>query len=114
VIWPKGVVAPVIIASEIDVLPAEWREMHQVVGLRPHALARQVIDRSQQEHGIPQNAGDHDEIQAARTIALVFMGSVADFAETIEEHRAVARASINAWPIRAYSRTLSLMTFPLR
>src|SRR5215471_4972328 len=87
-IWPKGVVGPVIVAGEIDVLPAEWREMRQVVGLRRHALAPQVIDRALQVHGIPQNDGGHDEIQATRTIALVFIGSVADFAETIEEHRA--------------------------
>ena len=87
-IWPKRVVGPMIVAGEIDVLPAEWREMHQVMGLRRHAVAPQVIDRALQVHGIPQNDGGHDEIQATRTIALVFIGSVADFAEAIEEHRA--------------------------
>ena len=30
-IWPKRVLGPVIVPGEIDVLPAEWREMHQVV-----------------------------------------------------------------------------------
>jgi MreB/Mbl protein len=42
-IWPKRIVGPVIVASEIDVLPAEWREMHQVVGLRRHALASNTL-----------------------------------------------------------------------
>jgi hypothetical protein len=62
------------------------------VGLRRHAVAPQVIDRALQVHGIPQNDGGHDGIQATRTIALVFIGSVADFAEAIEDRaRGVTR-----------------------
>jgi len=91
----ERVVGPVIVAGEIDVLPAEWREMHQVVGLRRHALAPQVIDRALQVHGIPQNDGGHDEIQATRTVALVFIGSVADFAETIERKPTTAAQRID-------------------
>jgi hypothetical protein len=37
---------PVIIASEVDVLPAEWRQMRQIAGRWFIALAVQVIDRA--------------------------------------------------------------------
>ena len=55
------------------------------------------IDRALQVHGIPQNDGGHDEIQATRTIALVFIGSAADFAEAIEEHPAAQRVVLLAF-----------------
>lgn len=58
-VWPKRVAGPVIVASKIDVLPAERREMRQVVGLRRHAVAAQVIDLTLQVHGIPQDDGGH-------------------------------------------------------
>ena len=70
-IWPKRVPGPLIIASEIDVLPAEWREMHQVGGCGVTRWLRKLIDRALQVHGIPQSDGGHEKIQAARTIALV-------------------------------------------
>ena len=38
-----------------------------------------LIDRALQVHGIPQNDGGYDEIQATGTIALVFIGSFTEF-----------------------------------
>jgi hypothetical protein len=55
------------------------------------ALLSQVIDRPLKVHSVPKNDGGHDQIQPARAVALVLIGTVADFTESIEEHRSAKR-----------------------
>jgi hypothetical protein len=38
-------------------------------------------------HGIPERDGGDHEVQAAGTVALVFIGAIADLTETVKEHR---------------------------
>src|ERR1035437_1554243 len=44
---------PVVVSSQIDVLPAEGRQVGKVSGLRMVSLLAQVIDRALQVNGVP-------------------------------------------------------------
>lgn len=44
-----------------------------------------------QIHRIPQDDRRHDQIQTTGTITLIFIAAIANFTETIEEHRSRQR-----------------------
>jgi len=62
-IWTEsGRCVPVVISGEIDVLPAEWRQMSQITGCRMVPLITQVIDGALQVGRIPQNDGCDEQV----------------------------------------------------
>jgi len=81
----------VVVAGQIDVFPAQWRQMGQIARFRMVPLPLNVIDGSLQVRRVPQNYGGHDQIQPARAVTLVLVGTVADFTESVEEHRSAKR-----------------------
>ena len=61
---------PEIIAGEIDVLPADGREVGEQ-RIRDHFACRaQVIERTAEIHGVPERDSGGDEGEPARTILL--------------------------------------------
>ena len=65
--------------------------MSEVSGFRTVSLLAQVINRALQVNGVPQNDCGDEQVQAAGAMALVFIGPVADLAETIEEYGTAKR-----------------------
>jgi hypothetical protein len=71
--------------------------MSEVNGFRTVSLFAQVVDRALQVNGVPQNDCGDEQVQAAGAMALVFIGPVADLAETIEEYGTAKRILLLAF-----------------
>ena len=94
---------PDVVAGEIDVLPAERRQMGEKVIGNVLGLA-QGGDRAVQITGVPQGDGRDEKVEAGSAVLLVFVGAVADFAETMNEdgaRQAVARFALVELAARA-------------
>ena len=92
--WLRG--APDIIAGEIDVLPAERREMGEKVIGNVLGLA-QGGDGAFEIPCVPQDDRGDEKVEAGGAVLLVFVGAVADFAEPMNEDgagQAVARLAL--------------------
>ena len=79
-------VGPDVIAGEVHVLPAERREVgQQVIG---HVLSlAHYGDGALEISGVPQDDGRHDQVEAGGVVLLVLVGTVADLAQAVDEHR---------------------------
>ena len=80
-----------VVACQIDVFPAQGRQMGQIAGCRIIFLPFKMIDSALQIRRITKNDGGHDQIQPARAVTLILIGAVADFTEPVEEHRSAKR-----------------------
>ena len=80
-----------VVSGQIDVFPAERRQMRKVNRCRMAPLLAYVIDGALQVHGVPQNDCGNEQVQAAGTMKLVFIGTVPNLAKSIEENRAAER-----------------------
>ena len=91
-VWPEGRRRiPLVVARQVDVLPAQRRQMGKISGRRMVPLLSKVIDSPLQIGRVPQNDGGDEQIQTARAVALILIRAVADFAESVEEHGAAKR-----------------------
>lgn len=90
-----------VVSSQIDVLPAERRQVGEVSGFRLVSLLAQVIDHALQVNSVPQNDCGDEQVQAAGAMPLVFIQPVADLAETIEEYSTAKRILLLAF-VEAY------------
>ncbi len=70
-----------VVSGQIDVFPAERRQMRKVNRCRRVPLLAYVIDGALQVHGVPQNDCGDEQVQAAGTMKLVFIGTVANLAK---------------------------------
>ena len=78
---------PDVIAGEVHMLPAERRQMGQkmighILGLAQGGDGRLQISR------VPEDDGGDKQVEAGGAVLLVLVGSVADFAEPMDEDRA--------------------------
>ena len=92
-VWAKvGVGAPEVIAREVDMLPAERREVDEQRIRHRVATAMQGVQCAAEINGVPQGDGGRDQGQAAGTVLLGLGRAVAQAAEPMEAH-GTARAS---------------------
>jgi len=77
---------PEIIAAQVDVLPAQRRHVRQQIFVNVLSRIPQCLDCSFRVDRVPQHDGGHNEVKAARTIALVLEAPVADLPESVQEH----------------------------
>ena len=69
--WPKLAWSegrrriPFVVARQVDVLPAQRRQMGKISGRRMVPLLSQVIDRPLQIGRVPQNDGGDEQIRTA-------------------------------------------------
>src|SRR4051812_8069521 len=90
-VWAKvGVGAPEVIAREVDMLPAERREVDEQRIRHRVATAMQGVQCAPEITGVPQGDGGRDQGQAAGTVLLGLGRAVARAAEPMEH---TARAS---------------------
>lgn len=82
------VLPPDVVAGQVDVLPAQRREMWQQSLVDVLARVPQPLDGPLQVDGVPQDDRRHHQVEAARTVALVLETAVADFTEPVQEHGA--------------------------
>ncbi len=77
---------PDIVSSQVHVLPAKRREMGE-------QMIRHILDLAQGGDSplkipcVPEDDRGDNEVQAGGPVLLVFIGSVADFAEPMDEDR---------------------------
>ena len=75
--WPKLVWLegrrhiPLVVACQVDVLPAQRRQMGKISGDRMVPLLLQVIDSPLQIGRVPQNDGGDEQIQTIRRWAIL-------------------------------------------
>src|SRR5215210_1904018 len=81
-----GVGAPEVIAGEVDVLPAERREVGEQGIWHRLAAAAQGILRATEIDGVPQGDGGRDQGQAAGTVLLGLGRAVTKAAKPMEAH----------------------------
>jgi hypothetical protein len=66
-VWPEGRRRiPLVVARQVDVLPAQRRQMGKISGCRMVPLLSQVIDSPLQIGPVPQNDGSDGQIQTVR------------------------------------------------
>jgi len=87
---------PDVVAGEVDVLPAQRREMRQEM-LGDIFRLTQGRDRSFEVSGVPQDDRGDDEVQAGSAVLLVLVSAVADFAEPMNEDG--ARQTVAGFPL---------------
>ena len=75
---------PDIVTGQVDVLPAERREMRQQVIGDIFRLA-QGGDGTFEVSCVPQNDRGDDEVQPGSAVLLVLVGAIADFAEPMDK-----------------------------
>ena len=75
---------PEIIAGEIDVLPADGREVGKQRVRDDFAAATQVVERTAEIYGVPERDGGGDEREPTCTILLRLGGTIAKPAEAME------------------------------
>lgn len=68
-------------------LREQWREMLNQAFVFEQALLPQRVRCSLQVDRIPKHDSSGDQVEAARTVALLFETAVADLAKTMEENR---------------------------
>src|SRR3954454_13404751 len=78
--------APQVITGEVDVLPAERREMGEQRIRHRLATTMQGVLRTAEIDGVPQGDGGRDQGQATGTVLLGLSGAVARAAEQMEAH----------------------------
>lgn len=66
--------------------PAERREVLEEVGIDARVLFLEGVDDSFEVHGAPKDDDRGEKGQPASPGAMLFVGTVADFAESVEEH----------------------------
>ena len=81
-----GAAAPQVIAGQIDVLPAERRQVLQQGVIDGMAVATHRVRCTLQINRIPQNDGRRHQVEAAGPVALLLKTAVANFAQAVEEH----------------------------
>ena len=87
---------PDVIAGEIDVLPAERRQVEEKVIGNILRLA-QSSNRAIKVAGVPQGDGRDQKVEAGSAVLLVLVGAVANFPEPMNEdgaRQAVARLAL--------------------
>ena len=79
------VLLPDIVAGQIDVLPAKGKKTRQkrIVHIPP--VFAQCLNRPLHINRIPKDNGADDEIESARTVALILVTAVAEFTEPVQE-----------------------------
>src|SRR3974390_2316629 len=84
---------PDVVAGEVDVLPAEWRQVGE-------KLIGNVLDLAEGGNstfkiaGVPEDDRGDEEVQTGRTMLLILVCAVPDFTKPVDEDRpsqAVAR-----------------------
>jgi hypothetical protein len=71
------------------------------------AVGTQLVDGAPEIDGVPEDDGRNGEIEAGSPVSLIFESSVADFSETMKEHRPrerVARLALVEAGVRAPSQ----------
>src|SRR3954453_12263065 len=81
-----GVGAPEVIAGEVDVLPAERREVSEQRIWHRLATTMQGVQRAVEIDGVPQGDGSRDQGQAAGTVLLGLGRAVTKAAKPMEAH----------------------------
>ena len=85
------VLPPDVIAGQVDVLPAQRREVWQQRPRRRPARVPQRLHRALQIDRVPEHDGGDHQVQAAGAVALVLEAPVAQLAQPVEEHRPCQR-----------------------
>src|SRR3954469_19508771 len=88
-----GVGAPEVIAGEVDVLPAERREVSEQRIRHRLATTIQGVQRAAEIDGVPQGDGSRDQGQAAGAVLLGLSRAVTKAAEPMEAQRAGERVA---------------------
>ncbi len=73
-----------VVAGEVDVLPAEWCKMGQQGVWHRLAAAAHGVERVIEINGVPQCYGGCDQGETARAVLLRFDGPIAQLAEAVE------------------------------
>jgi len=81
-----GAAAPEVIAGQIDVLPAQRRQVLQQRLIDGMAVTAQRMRRTLQVDRVPQHNGRRHQVKAAGPVALLLKAAVTDFAQPVEEH----------------------------
>ena len=85
--------SPDVIAGQADMLPPERGDVGQKFVGNGRALSAQLPNRPVEIDRVPVNDGGGDETETRSTEALVFEGTISDFALTMEEHRPPERVA---------------------
>ena len=67
-------------------LPSQWRQVREVSRSGFNPLLSQVVHGALQVDGVPQDDGGDQQIETTCSIALILIGTIADFPESVEEH----------------------------
>ena len=78
---------PNIVAIEGDVLPAERGDVGEQLIADDLAAGTQLVNGAPEIDGVPEDDGRNGQIEAGSPVSLIFESSVADFSETMKEHR---------------------------
>ena len=101
---------PNVITIEGDVLPAERSHMGKRIVADNLTLGAQLGKSAPEIDGVPEDDSRDGEIEARGPVSLIFEGAVADFAETVKEHRPgerVARLALVEPGIRSPAQSRS-------
>lgn len=66
--------------------PSQWRQVREIRWPGFNPSLSQVVHGALQIDGVPQDDGGNQQIEAAGSIALILIGTIADFPESVEEH----------------------------
>jgi hypothetical protein len=88
-----GAATPEVIAGQVDVLPAQRRQVLQQAAIDGLAVATQGVRRPLQTDRVPQHDSRRHQVEAAGPVALLLETAVADFAQPVEEHGAGQRVA---------------------
>ena len=84
---------PLVVAGEVDVLPAERGEVLEQLRIEGLPVSSGDLDRPLYVHGVPERDCGRDESQPACAIASLLEAPIPDFAETAEENGSGERVS---------------------
>jgi hypothetical protein len=84
---------PDVVAIEANVLPAERGNVGEQLIRQRLALGAKLCNGTAEVDGVPKDDGGDREVEARGTVALIFEGTVPDFAVTMEKQGAGERVS---------------------
>ena len=85
----EGLCGPNVITIEGDMLPAERIDMGKQIVADNLTVGAQFGNSAPEINGVPEDDIRDREIEARNPVLQIFEGAVTDFAETVENRRAV-------------------------
>ena len=78
---------PHVIAGEVDVFLAEWRQVWQQAGVHYRAASVHCLDRPFEINGVPQDDCRRDQVESAGAVVLLLEAAITSLTKPIEEDR---------------------------